>query len=154
MSYGNVLKRPAVPEENGIFMEFFEEQDAVLRQSQSHARPRMKRSPCEVKSRDSSVKPRGKYKRQPLGVLRFRAKWQRSQPRWLCEGATAELTRSDRHSTAESNASKRNEMKLCCGCGSFYKWKESGFEDWECRYKKKSFSFSEGTEKVFLRINC
>jgi hypothetical protein len=32
MSYGNVLKRPAVPEENGIFMEFFEEQDAVLRQ--------------------------------------------------------------------------------------------------------------------------
>jgi hypothetical protein len=30
--FGNVLKRPAVPEENGIFMEFFEEQDAVLRQ--------------------------------------------------------------------------------------------------------------------------
>jgi hypothetical protein len=33
VSYGNVLKRPAVPEENGIFMEFFEEQDAVLRQN-------------------------------------------------------------------------------------------------------------------------
>ena len=32
MSYGNVLKRPAVPEKNGIFMEFFEEQGAVLRQ--------------------------------------------------------------------------------------------------------------------------
>jgi hypothetical protein len=42
---------------------------AVLRQSNSHARPRMKRSDSEVECRDSSVKRRGKNISQPLAFL-------------------------------------------------------------------------------------
>lgn len=67
MSYGNVLKRPAVPEKKGIFMEFFEEQDAVLR-------PRIAASgwersgACGVESNTESVKRQGKNISQPLGV--------------------------------------------------------------------------------------
>ena len=51
-----------------------EERHAVLRQSHSHARPRTERSPCEVKSRYSSVKRQGKNISQPLGVPWFGAK--------------------------------------------------------------------------------
>jgi hypothetical protein len=48
---------------------FFEERHAVLRQSNSHARPRTERSFCEVERRASSVKRRGKNKSQPLAFL-------------------------------------------------------------------------------------
>ncbi len=42
---------------------------AGLRQSNSHARPRMERNDSEVECRDSSVKRRGKNISQPLAYL-------------------------------------------------------------------------------------
>ena len=66
---------------------------AVLRQSNSHARPIMERNDSEVECRDSSVKRRGINISQPLAYLdlgQSEVFTERSQPRWLCEGATAE----------------------------------------------------------------
>ena len=57
-----------------------------------------------------------KYK-SAFGVPWFRAKFLRSQPRWLCEGATAEKTEGGRHDTAVMQCNvacevKRNEAVL------------------------------------------
>ena len=61
---------PSTATKNGVFTEFFVRSDvAVLRQSNSHARPRTERSLCEVERRDSSVKRRGKNISQPLAFL-------------------------------------------------------------------------------------
>jgi hypothetical protein len=52
-----------------IFLGFFCDWVAVLRQSNSHARPRTERSFYEVERRASSVQRRGKNKSQPLAFL-------------------------------------------------------------------------------------
>ena len=58
---------------------------------------------CEVERRNSSVKRRGKNISQPLAFLdlgQSEVFTERSQPRWLCERATAEKTEGGRHNTA------------------------------------------------------
>ena len=64
------IKHPWAPQARCSFCENETRSDmAVLRQSNSHARPRTQRSPCGVERRASSVKRRGKNKRQPLAFL-------------------------------------------------------------------------------------
>ena len=60
-----------VPRFSGARNIFLRMRSAVagLRQSNSHARPRMKRNNSEVECRDSSVKRRGKNIRQPEAFL-------------------------------------------------------------------------------------
>lgn len=56
------IKHPQAPQgmelkcsDSGIIAEFMRSEVAVLRQSNSHARPRMERNDSEVECRDSSV---------------------------------------------------------------------------------------------------
>jgi len=80
---------------------------AVLRQSNSHGRTGTESSPAllrdEVERSTASVKRRGKNISQPLVYLdlgQSEVFTERSQPRWLCERATAEKTEGGRHNTA------------------------------------------------------
>jgi hypothetical protein len=106
MSYGNVLKRPAVPEENGIFMEFFEEQDAVLRQIT-----------CSLSmGTERSLRSDVKYLERFVGeniktALAYLIQWHSGvEPRQLqVIGATAENNEGGRYHTA---GMQRN---LACG---------------------------------------
>ena len=66
------IKHPQAPQgmelkcsDSGIVAECMRSEVAGLRQSNSHARPRMKRNDSEVECRDSSVKRRGKNISQP-----------------------------------------------------------------------------------------
>ena len=68
----SVIKHPQAPQgmelkcsDSGIVAECMRSEVAGLRQSNSHARPRMKRNDSEVECRDSSVKRRGKNISQP-----------------------------------------------------------------------------------------
>ena len=80
----------------------------------------MERSFCEVERSTASVKRRGKNISQPLAFLdlgQSEVFTERSQPRWLCERATAENTKGGRHNTAGMQCSvvygaKRNEAVL------------------------------------------
>lgn len=76
--------------------------EAVLRQSNRHHRHgnEHRNGAREV---DVSVKRRGKNISQPLAYLdlgQSEVFTERSQPRWLCERATAEKTEGGRHNTA------------------------------------------------------
>ena len=76
---------------------------AGLRQSNSRCRTGTQRSPCEVECSAACVIRRGKNIRQPKAFLdlgRSDVFTERRQPRWLCEGATAEKIKGDRHDTA------------------------------------------------------
>ena len=106
----SAIKHPQAPQgmelkcsDSGIVAECMRSEVAVLRQSNSHRRTGTERSFCEVERSTASVKRRGKNISQPLAYLdlgQSEVFTERSQPRWLCERATAEKTEGGRHNTA------------------------------------------------------
>jgi hypothetical protein len=104
----SAIKHPQAPQKKMIvaiaeIIIFRGAKSAVLRQSNSHGRTGTERSFCEVERSTASVKRRGKNISQPLAFLdlgQSEVFTERSQPRWLCERATAENTEGGRHNTA------------------------------------------------------